>query len=339
MKSYARLYRRIYIAVWLLLSIFIVGILGFMLLEGYSLIEAVYMTVITVTTVGFNEVRELSSVGRVFTSILIIVSFGTFAYAISVVTSYILDGDFQKLLKHYKVEKAIKSMRNHVVICGHGRNGQQAAKRLEAFGRDFVVVEEDEAKAEKLRLAGVLVIHGNATEDKVLRSAGIENASDVISSLPSDADNLFVVLSARQINPKANIISKALMESTKDKLRIAGATHVIMPEAIGGTHMASLVVSPDLVEFLDSISVDGSASSNLEELECSALPDEFMGKTLRDLNLRSIAGCSVIGFKQDDGTCVVNPGGDTTLQRNSKLFVLGNKQQIQQLKNLYPTYD
>lgn len=334
-----RLFRKIYLALWLLLTIFCIGVLGFIWVENYSLAEAIYMTVITVSTVGFNEVKELSPEGRMFTSVLIVFSFGTFAYAISVVTSYVLDGDFQKLLKQLKVEKTIKSLKDHVIICGYGRNGQQAAQKLEKVAKPFVVIEMDAEKAEKMRLSGLLVVEGNATEDATLKRAGIEEAQDLIASLPSDASNLFVVLSARQLRPSINIISKAHAEESKGKLQIAGANHVIMPEHIGGNHMASLVSSPDLVEFLDSIAVDGSASSNLEELSCDVLPDHFIGKSLRDLNLRSIAGCTVVGFKQSDGSVVVNPDGDTPILSGSKLFVLGNEKQISTLKTIYEKND
>lgn len=304
-------------------------------MEDYTLLEAFYMTIITVSTVGFQEVRPLSEEGRFFTTFLIITSFGTFAYAVSAITTYIVGGEFKTYFKDYRVNKKVDSLENHVVVCGYGRNGQQAVKKLQVHKQPFVVVESSEECVELLRSKNeYLFVKGDATLDEVLDKAHVSTARALITALPKDADNLFVVLSARQKNPNMTIISRASYDESYQKLKIAGANNVIMPDKVGGAHMASLVTTPDVVEFLDNISVEGSANINLEEISINNLPTDFHNKTIKELNARYYTGCSIIGFKTAKGEYVINPGADTQLLPDSKLFVLGNNDQIQELNKL-----
>lgn len=226
-------------------------------------------------------------------------------------------------------------MSNHIIICGYGRNGRQAAKKLLAHNRPFVVIENDKEIADKYQSELVPFIVGNANEDEVLLQAGLDRANCLISALPNDSDNLFVVLSARQINKRIRIISRASQETTYSKLKLAGANNVILPDMIGGDHMASLVVVPDLVEFIDNLSIVGKTSINIEEIEVEKLYDTSHVKTIANLNLRSKTGCNVIGYKTPEGDYVVNPGADQMLEPNSKVIVLGRPEQIQKLNSLY----
>ncbi len=336
MLSKFKIFSKIYLALSLLLAIMLIGVCGFILLENYTLAEAFYMTVITVSTVGFEEIRPLSDDGRLFTTLLIITSFGTFAYAISAITTYIVGGEFKTYFKDYRVNNEVEKLRDHVIVCGYGRNGKQALKKLKAHGQSFVVVESDKERVDQLRLAKVgLFVQGDATLDSTLEKAGIDNAKALITALPKDADNLFVVLSARQINKKLTIISRASLDASYQKLKIAGADNVIMPDKVGGAHMASLVTTPDVVEFLDNISVEGNANINLEEISFSTLPKDYHFKTIKDLNTRYHTGCTIIGFKTADGEYVINPGADMELLPNSKLFVLGKPGQIAELNKLF----
>ena len=335
MKRRFFIFSKIYYALFFILLICVVGVIGFMNIEGYSLMDAVYMTVITVSTVGFQEVVELSENGRLFTTFLIIASFGTFAYSVSVVTTYVVSGDFNKYFKDYKVKKEIKSIKNHTIVCGYRRNGSQAVDKLSAYNESFVVIDNNPQCIQKLRDSQQhLFVSGDATLDETLESAGISRAKALISTLSSDADNLYVVLSARQINNKLTIISRASYDESYKKLKIAGADNVIMPNKLGGAHMASLVTTPDVVEFLDNITLEGNADINLEEISINSLLDDFSNKTVKDLNARFHTGCTIIGFKTLEGKYVINPGADTKILPNSKLFVLGTNEQIKKLNNL-----
>lgn len=307
------------------------GTIGFMLVEGWSLFDSFYMTIITVSTVGFNEVNELSEGGKLFTAFLIITSFGTFAYAVSAITSYIVGGEYKSYFQEYKALKTAKKMENHTIVCGYGRVGKQAAHDLRFYNRLFVVIERSPEITEDRQNEAVSFVKGDSTEDQVLLKASIQEASALITALPKDADNLFVVLSARELNPKLKIISRASSYSSMRKLRIAGADNVIMPDTVGGAHMASLVVNPDIMEFMDLIKVSGKAAINLEELAFQELPDDVKYTTIGELHERSTSDCNVIGYRGPDGDYIINPSNDLKILPNSKLFVLGNPEQIQKL--------
>ena len=331
-----KLLSRIYFALFLLVVIFLVGISGFIFFEDYSLVEAFYMTVITVSTVGFSEVNALSDNGRLFTAFLIITSFGIFAYAISVITTYVLSGEFRNYYKDYKVNKSVENISGHIILCGYGRNGRQAAQSLKVHGEKFVVIEKDSTITERMRNEKeCLFVEGDSTLDEVLEKARITQAKAVITTLPNDADNLFVVLSARQKNPELNIISRASHNTSYNKLKVAGANSVIMPDIVGGDHMASLVTNPDVMEFLDMISIGGSHDINLEEIAYNELPNDKRFKTIRELSAAYQTGCMIVGFKTNEGEFVINPSADTELVPNSKLFVLGKVEQIKELNKIF----
>ena len=326
--------RSIYFPFVIITLLLLIGVVGFMAVEDFNFWEAVYMTVITVTTVGFNEVKPLSFEGRIFTVFLILGSFGTFAYTITEVTKYVVDGEFRRLLLHIRVDRSINKLKNHTILCGYGRNGRQAYQTLTENGVDCVVVEKDKAIiAELTENNKVLYVEGDATHDDVLIRAGITDARALISALPNDADNLFVVLTARVNNPKLKIISRASEDNSDTKLRHAGVDNVIMPDRVGGAHMAQLVVKPDVVEFIDMLTGQSSVATHIEEIYCKALPESYIGKTIMDLNVRKKWGANIIGFKTEEGGYVFNPAPETRIQKGSKLFVLGTRDEIGNMKN------
>ncbi len=328
-------FKEIYYALATLLAIIFIGTLGFKLIEGYNYFEAFYMTIITVSTVGFSEVRPLSDMGRLFTAFLIITSFGIFAYAVSSITRYLVTGKYKNYFKDYRVNKAIREMENHVIVCGYGRNGKQAVATLQAHQVPFIVIEQNEVVVEELRLqTDVIYMRSNATSEEVLIDAGIERARAMITTLPEDADNVFVVLTARSLNDHLNIISRASELRTEKKLKMAGANNVIMPDRVGGSHMASLVVTPDVMEFLDKISITGSADINLEEVEFKNIPASFRYKSFSELEDRYQIGAKIIGYKTAAGEYIINPPEDLEFIPNSKLFVLGNAEQIRKLNSI-----
>jgi voltage-gated potassium channel len=326
----------IYFPLALIATIFCIGIIGFILIEGYSLFDAYYMTVITVATVGFQEVHPLSDAGRLFTSFLIITSFGTFAYALTSLSKYVIDGEFNRYFKNYKVNSEIQQLKDHIIICGYGRNGRQAAQVLKKHNKRFVVIEQKSDVIEGMnKKYENLVVQGDSTRDEVLIKAGIHRAKALITTLPIDADNLFIVLSARSLNTSLTIISRASDDNSDKKLKVAGANNVIMPDKIGGAHMASLVMQPDVIEFIDVITGQGGTSINLEEITFDNLPQEYRNKTIKDLEVRQKTGANIVGFKTAQGEYVINPSPDTKIIPDAKLFVLGTGEQIKKLKELF----
>lgn len=322
-------------AVSLLILLLFTGTIGFKLMSNYSWLDAVYMTVITVTTVGFGEVKPLDTQAKIFTVFLILTSVFIVGYAFKIITEYLISKNDRYELKYKKMQKEIDSLSNHIVICGFGRNGKQSAKKLLMHNRPFVVIESNKELIEKHQIDGILFVWGNAKEDEALNHAGLHRAECLISALPNDSDNVFVVLSARQINSKIRIISRASNESSYSKLKLAGANNVILPDIIGGDHMASLVVVPDLLEFVDNLSIVGEGSINIEEIAVEQLYNISEIKTIKDLQLRKNTGCSVIGYKTESGEYVVNPEASQNLVPNSKVIVLGRPEQIQKLNSTY----
>lgn len=322
------------LAILLMTSILLIGVVGYYAIFGYTWIESLYMTIITVTTVGFQEVQPLSDSGRLFTILLIISSVFVFAFAISAITEYLLSKNSLDNFKRKKVKQRIDKLQNHIIICGFGRNGSQAAQRLKAYNRPFVIVERGRDMIERFE-SEFLFVEGDANEDEVLITAGIHRASYLIVALPDDALNLFVVLTARQLNPRLFIISRASQISSVRKLQLAGADKVIMPDKIGGDHMASLVVVPDLVSFMDRLSLEGEQNTNLEEVSIEDFRDHIECNTLRDLDLRKKTGCTIIGYIKPDGTYIINPEADLPLEPRSKVIVLGRPEQIQKLNEMF----
>lgn len=322
-------------AIILLVSLITIGVIGYMMFSGYSFVDAIYMTVITISTVGFSEVHPLNDGEKVFTIFLITTSIVIFGYTVSAFTEYIVSGQLFKQLKLKKVQKTIEQLHDHTIICGFGRNGKQAMLKLKSYNEQFVVIEKDEEPVNGEEGKDFLCVHGDATTDEVLLKAGIKNAKNLITALPSDADNLFVVLSASQLNSECKIISRASDESSYAKLKIAGAENVIMPDKLGGDHMASLVVTPDVIDFVDRLAIGGETTTNLKEISVDDLPEKYARKTILDLDLRKKTGCTVIGYKTPDKDYVINPEASTILQKGSSLIVLGRSEQINKLTEYF----
>ncbi|CAN5386988.1 potassium channel protein [soil metagenome] len=325
---YTNFLKKLYIAIAMIIGGFVFGVSGFMLIEKLTFSEAFYTTLIILSTVGLAVVKDLSEAGRWFVSVLIIVSIGIFAYAVSVLTSFIMEGELRNFLNYRKVRKAIDQLHQHVIVCGYGRNGKQACEQLRSHKQKFVVIESNERTLQELKNTehDILFIEGDATKDEVLLEAAIGNARAIITTLPNDAANVFVVLTARELNPKLKIISRASEDSSEGKLKRAGANNVIMPDKIGGTHMASLVTRPDVIEFIDYIT--GRINIRLEEILYNNLSDRLKGKTIRELEIRNKTGANIIGFKTEEGDYIINPNPDTVMNPGAKLFVLGTEQQV-----------
>jgi voltage-gated potassium channel len=329
-------FRKIFIIIIMLVSSLSVGIAGYMLIEGYTLIEAFYMTVITISTAGFMEVRPLTDGGRIFTSLLLITSIGIFFYGATAIAALIVEGEFRNFFKNYKVKKKIENLEKHVIVCGYGRNGKQVCLELEDDRQPYVVIERtDEIISELKENPKLLFIEGDATEEEVLIEAGIKKAKAIITTLPEDPENVYVTLASRELNPDITIISRASNEASVTKLKRAGATNVIMPEKIGGAHMAALVMKPDIMEFIAQLTGQASdISLTFEEFSLKDISDEYEGKTIKDFDIRNKTGANILGLRMADGTYMINPLPDTVITTNTKLIVLGNRQQIGEMKKL-----
>jgi len=315
--------------------IILIGIFGYMAIEGYSFVEALYMTTIAITTVGFSEVRPLSDAGRLFTIFLLITSWITFAWAIARITQFAITGEINKYFKTRKNMKAIAHLNNHVILCGFGRNGQQAARTLKNHNMPFVVIEKEEGSMEKALpfFPELIYLVGDGTDDDLLKKAGIEKAIALITALPVDADNVFIVLSARGLNQKLQIISRASDESSFPKLRKAGADNVIMPDKIGGSHMATLVSKPDIIEFMDFLSSEDGESVNMESVPYDLLPPAIKDKPLRIVMEWNKTGVNCLGIKNREGKFIINPPGETLVTEGCKVIVFGTRSQIAEMKH------
>jgi voltage-gated potassium channel len=305
-----------------------------MVIENASFVDSLFMTTISITTVGYGEVVPLSEPGKWFTIFLLITSWGTFAFAITRITQFVVSGEINKYFKTRKLMKDIARLDKHVILCGYGRNGHQAAQVLKAHDIPFIVIEKDEQLILKKIAEGDDILHleGDGTDDDLLRLAGVERARALITTLPLDAENVFIVLSARSLNPDIQIISRASEATSVPKLKKAGANNVIMPDRIGGSHMATLVSKPDVVEFIDFLSGEQGQSIHMESVAYDDLPEDLKGKTLRDVMNWNKTGVNCIGIKDPLGKFLINPPDDTAVIKGMKVMLLGTRHQIMQLK-------
>jgi voltage-gated potassium channel len=323
-------------ALTLLLFVLLFGTLGFYFIEtDYSLFDALYLSVITLSTVGYGEVRELSTSGRSFAIFFILLGFMIVAIAFRFIVEHLALGWSVKSWKQKKNRGMINELNEHTIVCGFGRNGRQAVKRLKKHQQPFVVVETNEeliAENEK----DLLFYKGSALSDEVLEAVGIKRAKNLICALPDDADNLFVVLSARQLNKDIVIVSRVSEERNQTKLALAGANHVIMPDKIGGDYMAALLTVPDLIHFLSALDWwQEETSPNVEELKLNAIPQKFQNKSLAEMELRKHTNCNVIGYRDAKGKQYINPDAHMVLESEGKLIILGTRDAIKKLNQMF----
>lgn len=313
-----------------------IGTIGFMVIEQWNFIDSLYMTIITMSTVGFGEVQELSFGGKMFTSFLIISCFGTFAYAVSTVTSYIVGGQYRIYLREYRIIKKINKMENHIIICGFGRVGKQVAHDLKLQNQAFVIIEKDvDAVADFRNDASYSFLHGDSTNDEILVNANIFKAKAIITCLPKDTDNIYVVLSAREKRNNITIIARATEFTAVSKLKMAGATKVIMPDSIGGSHMAAMITNPLVTDFMDYVKIQGNKGVNIESMHFDEMPLEFQNKTIEEIGVKHKAGITIIGYRAPNGEYFINPDLNTKIVEQSQLFFLGTTEQIKNMNSLF----
>lgn len=303
------------------------GIMAYMLLEKYSFVDAFYMTVITISTVGFGAVKELSDGGKIFTSLYIIFNISIFAYIISVLTKYLFEGRLKDMVNKYIINASVRRLKDHVIVCGLGRNGARACEELRLNGTDYVVIDinSDLFQQKPGERPHTHYIIGDATNDDTLKLAGIERAKAIIAAMSQDSDNVFVTLTAREMNSKINIIAKASQQSSERKLYRAGADQVVMPEIIGGHYMASLVTKPTVIEFLEMINgVRGEVKLSVEEFKTEEFKSEYQNKAIMEMDIRKVSGVTILGFKDENRGIVFNPGSHEVFAPGCEVIVLGS---------------
>jgi voltage-gated potassium channel len=300
--------------------------MGFMFLEGYTLTEGLYMSIITISTVGYGEVNELSDAGRLFTAAYIVVNLGLFAYVVSVISTYLFEGKLRNVFDSLKKDRSINRMKDHVIVCGYGRNGSQACQELLQEGRAFVIVDKDPEVKNMIpdNKDMVQVIISDATIDNTLRRAGIERAKEIIITTPSDAANVFITLTARELQPNIRIIARASEMESESKLYRAGADKVILPDYLGGVFMAQMVTNPVVIEFLDLLTgrtVDRE-KYKLVSIGYLELKTEYRDKTLSELKIHDLTGGTVIAVKDNIKGMIPNPPPDTFIGIEDTMIIL-----------------
>ncbi|MHC5210460.1 MAG: potassium channel family protein [Planctomycetota bacterium] len=314
-----------------LLCLQLLATLAFMLVEGWSFMDALYMSVITLTTVGYEEVHPLSAGGRVIVLVYLAVGLGVFLFGIALIGQFLVHIRLTDLRGRRKMEKTVRSLKNHLVVCGYGRMGTTLCQQLASSREKFVVIDKDADLIDAALEEGQLAIHGDATEDSVLRTAGIETARGLAAVLPSDADNLFIVVSARLLNPKLMVLSRASDERTAKKLEKAGADRVVSLYQAGGLKMAQMLTNPNLEDFMQ-ILTDQGRSLELAEI---IVPEAagFCGKSVGETDFRK-QGVLIVAHNKPGGRVIVPPQPDLTIDAGDTLFAFGAGESIEKMIRL-----
>ncbi|MFC1726474.1 potassium channel family protein [candidate division KSB1 bacterium] len=319
-KTEISLYKTIRGPIVLIVGTIVFGVLGYEIIEGWDFLESLYQTVITLSTVGFGEIKKISDAGRVFTIILVGFGIGSFGYTIGSITSFIVEGELKQTFRRKKMMKKINSLADHFILCGYGRTGKQVANEFLKEKQDFVVIDTDEKELSVYEDQFPVII-GNATEDETLIKAGIERARGLVACLKDDADNIFVTLSARQLNHKITIVTRCMQEETENKLYRAGANKVILPLVQVGKRIARMMINPDITSFMDVVSGDTELDLLIDELKI--LQDcELEGKTLLNSGIREKTNGMVFAIKKSYDKLIVNPSIHEEIINGDTLIVI-----------------
>ncbi len=317
-----------------LLSLILTGTIGYKLLLDVNFIDALYMTVITISTVGYAEVGVMDTEAKMFSILLIFISLGTVGYLFTSIMSSFLEGDLKAAWRRRKMEATITNLKNHYIVCGAGETGYNAIKQFKKTNVDFVVIDKDDHKVNDLIEENINTIQGDATQDSTLEKAGIKHAKGLISSLPSDAENVYAVLTARQLNLDLYIVSRAIDKHARGKLKQAGANNTISPNEIGGTRMASLMLRPNVISFLDIITRAGDVVLDLEDV--IIFPgSSLVNQQLKEARIPEKTGLIVLAMKKSSqDKLTFNPSSDKRLAIGDIMIVLGQETQVNELKKI-----
>lgn len=316
-----------------MLLIMLLGSLGFLIILDLTFIDALYMTVITMSTVGYGEVASMSMFAKWYTIFLILLSVGMIGYLLKVIFDFFSQGDIRAAWRKNRMEKAIQNLKDHYIICGAGDTGINVIQQFIRRESLFVVIEKDEDVIKELEELNVLYILGDASKEEVLQKANVEKSKGLITTLSSDAENVFIVLTAKQLNPDIFIISRFHDRPSRNKLIHAGANRVVSPDEIGGKKMAQLMISPHLQFFVDNIIDAKNVSINMEEVIVHE-NSVFAGKSLRQADISNKIGLIVLAIRRHEDDIIFNPKADEILQVNDRMIVVGSKEQIAKISEI-----
>ncbi|NJM97047.1 MAG: potassium channel protein [Phormidesmis sp. RL_2_1] len=341
-QRYRKTQRELFLGLLALMGIIVIGTLWYWLIEGWRLAEALYMTVITLTTVGFSEVRSLGDRGRIFTTLLIFLGIVAVGYIANRFTEAIVKGYFQEGVRLNQRRKLMQELSRHYILCGFGRTGRQIAEEFSLQNIPFVVVDAEAASVQQAQELGFMAVQGDATLDNTLHLLKIESAVCLVSALTSDAENLYTVLSARTLNPKVRIIARASSSEAIEKLRRVGADAVVSPYITGGKRMAAAALRPQVMDFMDGI-ISGSDRTSADPSVHTYYMEEFcldplvcvqIGQTLRESQLRARTGVLIVAIRRNQGDLIIGPTADVQLQPNDFLICLGTSEQLRAMNHI-----
>jgi voltage-gated potassium channel len=323
--------KKLLFPILILLILLFSGIFGYMFIEGWSFLDSVYMTIITLSTVGYGEVHSTGPGGRIFTILLIFFGVSSIAYIVGLVAETLVESEIRSIFGRRKLGKKMRSLKDHYIICGYGRIGRIICKELGHKSIPLIVIEKDEQVRQQLELDELLYIDLDATEEEALIEAGIERAKGLVAVVSSDAENVYICLTARGLNPRLYILSRAEDEGTERKLLQAGANTVILPYRMGGRRMAQAIIRPTVSDFLESAIHDRSFGLDIEETVVGEDSD-LNNRTLVESGIRQQMDIIIIGIKQKDGTMIFNPSSQTKIQSGDILIAMGRNKDLETLR-------
>jgi voltage-gated potassium channel len=327
-----RLVRRVVFVVGLLLLTLFAGTVGFCIIEGYPVFDAFYMTLITITTVGYQELHPLSRAGRIFNSVLILFGVSAMFFSVGAVTQTLIEMELANPLNKRRNKRMIDKMHDHFIICGFGRVGRNAALEFQRSHVPFIVMDRNEDRVERAIHSGMVAVLADSTHDESLREVGVGRARGLIAALATDADNLFVILSAKNLNAKLTVVTRAAEEDAEDKLRRAGADTVFAPYSMTGLRLAQALLRPHVAQFLDFTTKNMDLDVAIEQVRVSPAA-EFVGKTLSDMQFRRELGIIVLAIRKADGMMLFNPPAETEICAGDFLIVMGEQPALRNLED------
>jgi len=326
--------RRIMQIALLLAFLLAFGTLGFIVVAGYEPFDAFYMTAITITTVGYSEIKPLTHAGRVFNTVLLLFGVVAMFYIMGSITQLLIEIELGNLLGKRRIKKMIEQLRDHYIICGYGRVGRAAAAELARANKKFLIIDRNDAKVERAIKLGLLAVNADCSHDEILREAGIEHAKGLIAALAGDADNLYLILSAKTLNPMLNVVTRVSEDESEAKMRRAGADAVLLPYTVAGSRLAQAIIRPHVFEFLDVTSMQQMGLNVGIEQVRVADDCALAGKSLRDLQFRRDLGVIVLAIRRHDGRMDFNPAAETVLECDDHLIVMGDSIAVRKLEEL-----
>lgn len=324
--------QRLIVGVCVFIAIVAGGVVGYAVIEGWSFLDSLYMTITTITTVGYMEVHPLSQAGRIFSIFLIVGGVGGALYILTTIVGYILEGQFGITMGRRRMKTKIAKLKGHFILCGYGRVGQEIAQVFSEEKTPFLIIDNNEETIAKAEEAGYLCLLADATSDETLKEAGIERARGLVAAVGSDAENTYITLSARGLCPELFIESRCASSEAEDKLNRAGADRVISPHAIGGRRMAMLALRPAVVDFIDTVIYGPGRELELENVDVGS-GSSLIGKTLEEA--RSRVGITILAMRKQSGKLLANPPGEEIIEDGNRLIVIGTKKRLSALESVF----